>query len=101
MALGECQKMSDNVGIWLATTRQLSAPVGALWYTKFGDLSNLKRKLEGDLPSSASKLDQTIGSDRILTRPHTRTQGALVLGRALIKRSLGEIITNYKGGPCF
>ena len=92
--------MSENAGIWLATTRQLSAPVGALWYTKFGDLSNLMRKLEGDLSSSVSKLDQTIGSDRILTRPHT-TQGALVLGRALIKRSLGEIITNYKGEPCF
>ena len=40
MALGECQKMSENFGIWLATTGQLSALVGALWYTKFGDLAN-------------------------------------------------------------
>ena len=41
------------------------------------------RKLEGDVSGSVSKLEHTIGSDRIITIPHARTLGAVVLGRDL------------------
>ena len=60
MALGECQKMSENVGIWLDTTRQISASVGVLYYTEFaGDPSGITGKLEGGHPGSVRKLDLT------------------------------------------
>ena len=52
--------MSENGGIWLDTTRQISASVGVLYYTEFaGDPSGITGKLEGGHPGSVRKLDLT------------------------------------------
>ena len=86
--------MSENVGEcqgcrkWLATTRQLSAPVGALLYTEFAGYLSGSIRTEGEEQVGSYQLDLIKYSSNNM-RAMTRTHGALVLGRAL---SLGETI---------